>query len=84
MELGDDGFRKEIDGKRVDLFTLRNASGLVVKITNWGARVMQVLVPDRNGATGDVALGYDTLGQLQDGQASMGAFIGRYARFSAS
>ena len=79
MELKREGFRKVLDGRQVDLYTLRNASGMVVKITNWGARVLQILVPDRHGVPGDVALGYDTLEQLQGGQASMGAFIGRYA-----
>jgi aldose 1-epimerase len=72
-------FREEVDGKPVDLYTLRNAHGMVVRITNWGARVLQILVPDRAGAPGDVALGYDSLAQLRQGQASMGAFIGRYA-----
>jgi aldose 1-epimerase len=40
---------------------------------------MQILVPDRDGVMGDVALGYDSIDQLQGGQASMGAFVGRYA-----
>ena len=52
---------------------------MVVKITNWGAKVQQILVPDKEGVLGDVALGYDSIDQLQAGQSSMGAFIGRYA-----
>ena len=79
MELKRENYQKEIDGKRVDLYTLRNQKGMVVKITNWGAKVMQILVPDRKGELGDVALGYDSIGELQNGQASMGAFVGRYA-----
>ena len=78
-ELKRESYQKEIDGKKVDLYTIRNSKGMVVKITNWGAKVMQVLVPDRKGALGDVALGYDSIDQLQQGQASMGAFVGRYA-----
>jgi aldose 1-epimerase len=50
-----------------------------VKITNWGAKVQQILVPDRNGVLGDAALGYDTIDDLQAGLPSLGAFIGRYA-----
>ena len=50
-----------------------------MKITDWGAKVQQILVPARNGVLGDVALGYDSIDQLQAGQASMGAFVGRYA-----
>ena len=72
-------FQKVIDGKPVDLYTLRNDSGMVVKITNWGAKVQQILVPDRAGILADVALGYDSIDQLQNGQTSMGAFVGRYA-----
>src|SRR4029077_12692781 len=45
----------------------------------WGAKVEQILVPNREGKLGDVALGYDSIGQLQAGQSSMGVFIGRYA-----
>jgi aldose 1-epimerase len=79
MELKRENYQKEIDGKKVDLYTIRNKSGMTVKITNWGAKVMQILVPDKAGKLGDVALGYDSIDQLQAGQASMGAFIGRYA-----
>ena len=78
-ELKRENFQKEIDGKKVDLYTIRNKKCMVVKITNWGAKVIQVLVPDSKGYLGDVALGYDSIDQLQAGQASMGAFVGRYA-----
>lgn len=50
-----------------------------VAVTNWGARVEQILVRDRAGTFGDVALGYDSLEAARSGQPSMGAFIGRYA-----
>jgi aldose 1-epimerase len=74
-----DSFRKMVDGKQVDLFTIQNQRGMVVKVTNYGAKVEQVLVPDRNGRLGDVVLGYDSLDGVMGGQASMNAFIGRYA-----
>ena len=72
-------FQKDIDGKKVDLFTIKNKKGMVVKITNYGARVEQMLVPDRHGKLGDVVLGYPSIDQVMDGQGSMNAFIGRYA-----
>jgi len=72
-------FQKEVDGKKVDLFTIKNKKGMVVKITNYGARVEQILVPDRHGKLGDVVLGYESIDQVMNGQASMNAFIGRYA-----
>jgi aldose 1-epimerase len=72
-------FQKEIDGKRVDLYTITNKNGMVVKITNYGAKVEQILVPDKNGKLGDVALGYPSIDKVIGGQVSMNAFIGRYA-----
>jgi aldose 1-epimerase len=79
VELDRKNFLKEIDGKPVDLYTIRNRNGMVVKITNYGAKVEQILVADRNRDFGDVALGYQTIDQVVNGQPSMGAFIGRYA-----
>jgi hypothetical protein len=79
VEIKREQFQKEIDGKRVDLYTLWNGSGMVVKITNQGAKIVQLLVPDRNNVLGDVVLGYDTIDQFVAGRASMGAIIGRYA-----
>jgi aldose 1-epimerase len=78
-ELDRVNFQKEIDGKRVDLYTIKNNKGMVVKITNYGAKVEQILVPDKHGKLGDVVLGYETLDQVINGQLSMNAFIGRYA-----
>jgi aldose 1-epimerase len=72
-------FQKEVDGKHVDLFTIRNSHGMSVSITNYGARIEQILVRDRRGRLGDVALGYESIDQVISGQGSMGAFIGRYA-----
>jgi len=79
VELNAANFQKEVDGKSVGLYTIRNKHGMVVKITNYGAKIQQILVPDRNGKLGDVAQGYETIDQVINGQGSMGAFIGRYA-----
>lgn len=72
-------FFGEVGGEPVALFRLRHASGMEVAVCNLGAKVLQILVPDRNGMPGDVALGYDSLAALQAGAPSMGAFIGRVA-----
>ena len=72
-------FRAVIDGEPVALYTLRNARGMEVRVTNYGARIQQVLVPDRAGRLGDVVQGYESIEAVQGGQASMGAFIGRFA-----
>ncbi len=72
-------FEGEVDGRPTALFFLRNARGMVVAITNLGAKVLQVVVPDRQGVLDDVALGYDSLEAVLGGSPSMGAFVGRYA-----
>ena len=79
VEIKREAFQKDVNGKQVDLFTLKNSHGMVVKITNQGGKIVQLLVPDRNNELGDVVLGYDTLDQYMAGRASMGAIIGRYA-----
>ncbi|MBP2293788.1 aldose epimerase family protein [Azospirillum rugosum] len=78
VELRRENFRTTVDGRPVDLFTLRNRNGMVVRVTNYGAKIEQLLVPDRNGTLGDVVQGYETIEQVMNGQASMGSFIGRY------
>jgi aldose 1-epimerase len=79
VPLQEQNFRTEIDGKPVALYTIRNPAGMEVRITNYGARIEQILVPDRTGQLGDVVQGYETIDQVRNGQGSMGAFIGRYA-----
>jgi aldose 1-epimerase len=66
------------DGRAVTAYTLRNASGMEVVVINYGAIITQLRVPDRAGAMGDVALGFDTLdGYLAD-PPYFGAVVGRY------
>lgn len=72
-------FFGEVGGEPVALFRLRHASGMEVAVCNLGAKVLQIIVPDRDGVLGDVALGYHSLAALQAGAPSMGAFIGRVA-----
>lgn len=79
MRLDPQLFFGEIGGEPIAMFRLRDADGMEVAVCNLGAKVLQILVPDRNGALGDVALGYDSLAALQAGVPSMGAFIGRCA-----
>lgn len=63
VEIKRQAFQKVVDGKPVDLYTLKNSSGMVVKITNQGAKIVQLLVPDRKNQMGDVVLGYETIDQ---------------------
>lgn len=65
------------DGKQVELFTLRNKTGMEVKITNYGGIVVSLLAPDRNGTMGDVVLGYTKLDDYLEDSPYFGALIGR-------
>jgi aldose 1-epimerase len=73
-------FEGEVGGKPTRLFTLRNGAGMSVSFCNFGGKILQIVVPDRHGAMDDVALGYDSFQGLVQGQSSMGAFIGRFAK----
>src|SRR4051812_19098033 len=72
-------FETEFDGKPVALFVIENSRGMRAAITNYGAKIEQILVPDRAGNFGDVALGYGSIEAVRTGQPSMGSFIGRFA-----
>lgn len=69
-----------LDGKDIRLFTLTNATGMVVEITNYGGIIVSILAPDRNGTFENMVLGFDNLNQyLKENSPFMGALIGRYA-----
>src|SRR5262249_11330234 len=79
VETKRDAFQKEIGGKKADLYKLSTDTGMVVKITNQGGKIVQILVPDKDNRLGDVVLGYETIDQYVTGRASFGAIIGRFA-----
>lgn len=73
------GFVRELDGKQVRLFYLKNRNGLEMAVTNYGAKVVSLLVPDRDGNLEDIVLGFDDLdGYLKANEPYFGAAIGRY------
>ena len=63
------------------IYTLKNDAGMEVKVTNFGGRLMSVVVPDRDGVKRDVILGFDTVEEYypENNQTDFGASIGRYA-----
>lgn len=70
-------FRTEIDGKKTDLYVLSNNT-VQVAITNYGGRVVGLLVPDKNGKPTDVVIGFNTLEEFRKaGEKYLGALIGR-------
>ena len=75
-------FDSVINGKEVKLYTLKNANGMEVCITNYGGRVVSLMVPDKQGKLTDVVLGYDNLRQYADtvnSPSDFGSTVGRYA-----
>ena len=64
-----------------ELYTLKNDSGMQVSITNYGGRIVSLLVPDREGKLRDVVLGFDNLEDYypERNETDFGASIGRYA-----
>jgi len=67
------------DGEDVDLFTLTNANGMVVKIITYGGIVQSIEVPDSSGEMADVVLGYDNLDDYVNANPYFGCITGRYA-----
>lgn len=79
--LDPENFVAERDGARTSLYTLTNKAGMEVCITNFGGRIVSVMVPDRNGDFKDVVLGFDRISDYfpENNQTDFGATIGRYA-----
>ena len=71
-------FGKTADGQAVEAFTLKNANGVEVTAITFGGIITSLKVPDRNGAIGDVVLGFDTIDGYLKGHPYFGAIIGRY------
>src|SRR4029453_5617554 len=69
----------KIDDTPVQLYTLTNKRGLIAKITNYGAIVTELHVPDRAGRLADVVLGFETIGGYLGTPPYFGAIVGRVA-----
>lgn len=74
-------FEAERDGKALALYTLTNDNGMEVCITNFGGRIVSVMVPDKQGVLRDVVLGFDKVSDYfpENNSSDFGATIGRYA-----
>lgn len=71
-------FVSEVEGKPTALYVLKNKNGAEACITNYGGRLVSVMVPDKNGKMTDVVLGYDNVDQYVKSDGNYGALIGRY------
>ncbi|HEY3372134.1 MAG TPA: aldose epimerase family protein [Prolixibacteraceae bacterium] len=72
-------FEKEVNGKKTTLFTLKNDSGIIVTLTNYGAKIVSVFAPDKNGKLEDVTLGFKSIDEYVAGDPGQGAVVGPYA-----
>jgi len=73
-------FDEMLDGKKVSVHILKNKNNMEVAITNYGARIVTLIVPNKNSNPTDVVLGFESLeGYLNSGETYHGAIVGRYA-----
>ncbi len=79
--LNPENFRSEVNGKETALYTLTNSNGMEAAITNYGGRIVSLMVPDAKGQLRDVVLGFDSIEAYfpENNQTDFGASIGRYA-----
>lgn len=72
-------FQKEIDGKKTDLFILKNKCGNEVALTNYGGALLTIMVPDRNGVHANVVQGHDSIDHVVNShEPFLSTLIGRY------
>ncbi|HEX3077634.1 MAG TPA: aldose epimerase family protein [Lachnospiraceae bacterium] len=67
------------DGDQAHLYTLKNKNGMIAVFSDFGAVLVDLIVPDRNGKFEDVVLGYDNLAAYEVNGPGLGSFIGRHA-----
>lgn len=72
-------FEIEIDSVKTGLFVLKNKNKMEVCVTNFGGRIVSIMVPDKDGAMRDVVLGFPSIQDYIDNPSNFGATIGRYA-----
>jgi aldose 1-epimerase len=73
------GFQENMDGRATNLYRLVNPAGMEVYVTNFGAVIPAILVPDRNGNMGDIVLGFNQVEKYAEpGDPYFGAVVGRY------
>ncbi|MCI5664826.1 MAG: galactose mutarotase [Mediterranea sp.] len=72
-------FETTVNGATTGLYTLKNNAGMEVCITNFGGRIVSIMVPDKNGEKQDVVLGFDNITDYINIPSDFGASIGRYA-----
>ncbi len=75
----EEAFKGTHKGKPTALYTLKNKNGMVAQITNFGAKIVSIFVPDSHGNFADIVLGYESIEGYIKGNPYFGAICGRYA-----
>lgn len=73
-----ENFDTTIDGKKVQLYSLKNKNGLELWVTNFGLRVVSLITPDKNGQFADIVLGYKTIDEYINDNSFFGGVVGRF------
>ena len=76
--LSSDNFRMVVDQKKTRLYRLQNAASIEVCITNYGARVLSIMTPDKDGQQQDIVCGFDNISDYRRYRQNFGSVVGRY------
>jgi aldose 1-epimerase len=79
MSITKESFGQTPDGQEITLYTLTNPNGIKAKIMNYGATLVSLEMPDRDGSLADITLGFDTLDGYFTEHPYFGVIVGRYA-----
>lgn len=79
MSINRQDFGKTADGQTIELFTLKSEKGMIAKVMTYGAILVELHAPDRNGVSKDLVLGFDTLDRYLKGHPLFGSTVGRFA-----
>ncbi len=72
-------FTDTLDGKPVNYYSLENKNGVKVEFSNYGATIIGIHTPDKNGLSENIVLGYDSIGGYYNGTSYFGCVVGRFA-----
>lgn len=78
-QVSKEAFGKTASGTPVEIYTLVNAAGIKARLMTYGATLVSLEVPDRNGKLDDVVLGFDSVTEYEKGSPYFGCIVGRYA-----
>ncbi len=77
--LSSDSFDTIVDGRQIELYTLQNPGGIAVQLTNYGASIVSVITPDKDGVYADITLGYNNISGYLTDNMNLGCIVGPFA-----